>query len=151
MLAAGVLFAAQPVVRKTGQLRVNTHCEVDLDDGECVCMITLDGDASDPPAHPGGKEDDFRLEPDGSRLYLQPRHHAQFAMGSAAEAGFSGCSSAAYRKGRLRIDGLPAGRHICVRTNQGRFAELRIDEARPKADSVLLSYTTWESGRAARL
>jgi hypothetical protein len=146
LLTAAALFATfSGQVRKTGQVRVFLHCALDLDDGGCECVVTLDGDGTQPPSHPSGKADDLRLEPDGSRLYLQPRHRAEFAKGTVSEAGLSGCVTAPYVKGRLRVDGLPMGIHICVRTNQGRHAELRMDEAvRAGADHVLLSYTTWE-------
>ncbi len=146
LLTAAALFATSSAqVRKTGQMRVNLHCAVDLDDGKCECVITLDGDGTEFPSHPPGKDDDFRLEPRGSGLYLQPRHSAEFAKGTASEAGFSGCIGVTYVKGWLRVDDLPVGDHICVSTNQGHYAELRIDEAiRRGADQVLLSYTTWE-------
>ena len=145
LIATAVFATSSGQVRKMGQMRVHLHCEVDLDDGQCECVVVLDGDGRGFPSHPSGKEDDFRLEPGGSRLYLQPRHGAQFAKGAASEAGLSGCMTAPYAKGRLRVDDLPMGHHICVRTNQGRYAELRIDEAiRRGADRVLLSYTTWE-------
>ncbi len=146
LLTSAALFASSSgQVRKTGQMRVNLHCAVDLDDGICECVVTLDGNGTEFPSHPSGKDDDFRLEPRGSGLCLQPRHRAEFARGTASKAGLSGCMNATYVKGQLRVDQLPLGNHICVRTNQGRYSELRIDEAiRRGADQVLLSYTTWE-------
>jgi hypothetical protein len=53
--------------------------------------------------------------------------------------------AAQYSKGRMRVDGLPAGACICVQTNEKRYAELRVNEAiRVGADRVLLSYKTWD-------
>lgn len=110
-------------------------------------MITLDGDGTEFPGYPSSKEDYFRVQPgaSSSRLCFHLRNGAEFAKGTMNEAGLSGCMAAPYAKGRLRVDGVPVGLHICVHTNQGRYAELRIDEAvRAGADHVLLSYTTWE-------
>jgi hypothetical protein len=50
-----------------------------------------------------------------------------------------------YSNGRMRVDGLSQGTSICVRTSEGRYAELAVDEPiATGADRVLLSYTTWE-------
>jgi hypothetical protein len=146
LLAAGALFSASSgPIRRAGQLTVNPHCAVDLDRGVCECMVTLDGDGTEFPSHPPGKDDDFRLEPGGSRLYIQPRHGTLLAKPTSVESGLTGCMAAQYAKARMRVDGFPAGACICVRTNEGRYAELRVDEViRASANRVLLSYKTWE-------
>jgi hypothetical protein len=146
LFAAGVLVAVSSGdVRRAGQLQVHLHCAVDLDSGVCLCMVTLDGDGTEGPSHPAGKDDDFRFEPDGSRLYLQPRHGALLAKPTHVVSGLTGCRAAQYSKGRLRVDGLPTGFSICVRTNEGRYAEVRLEEAiRAGTERVLFSYTTWE-------
>jgi hypothetical protein len=146
LLAACALFSATSVqVRRAGQLKIFLHCAVDLDIGTWACVVTLDGDGTEPPSHSAGKNDDFRLEPHGSNLYLHPRNGTLLTTPTPVESGFTGCTTARYAKGRLRVDGLPTGTYICVRTNEGRYAELRVDEPiRTGADRVILSYKTWE-------
>lgn len=125
-------------------MRLFGHCSVDLDADEVQCTITLDGDGAEPDSYPSSKSDDFRLEADGLRLYLQPRHGAQLSESSPALRGLVGCSSAEYAKKRVRIDGLAKGVSICVRADEGRYAELTLDEAvARKANHVLLNYTVW--------
>jgi hypothetical protein len=139
------LGASSGQIRRAGQLTVHPHCAVDLDQGVCECIVTLDGDARESPSHPSGKHDDFRLEPSGSRLYLRPQHGTSLAKGTSIESGLTGCMAAQYTKTRLRVDGLSTGTYICVHTNEGRYAEVRVEDAiRAGAERVLLSYKTWD-------
>jgi len=145
VVVGAMLAASSRQIRRAGQLTVHPHCAVDLDEGVCECIVTLDGDGTEPPSHPPGKNDDFRLEPSGSRLHIQPRHGTSLAKDTSVELGLTGCMAAQYTKARLRVDGLPAGTYICVHTNEGRYAEVRVDEAiRAGAERVLLSYKTWD-------
>jgi hypothetical protein len=60
-------------------------------------------------------------------------------------AGKTGCESAAFSKRRVRIDSLPLGTHVCVRTTGGRIAELQfVIESRRDFRLVQVSYVTWE-------
>jgi hypothetical protein len=145
LICCALVVASVAEIRREGQLKVFLHCGVDLDNGIAQCVVTLDGDQTEPPGHPAGKEDDFLLEPSGSRLYLQPRHGTLLAKASSAESGLTVCTAAQYTRGRMRIDGLAQGARICVRTNEGRYAELKADKAVPPgADRVIFSYRTWE-------
>ena len=113
-------------------------------ESNAVSAITLDGDGTEPESYPSSTSDDFRLEADGPRLYLQPRHGAQFAQ-STITSGFGGCASARYTKGRVRLDGLAKGVDICVRTDAGRYAELTLDAAvTKKTDPVLFAFKVWD-------
>ena len=45
----------------------------------------------------------------------------------------------------MRVDGFPRGTHACVRTDEGRFAEIRFDATvLAGANQVVLTDTTWE-------
>ena len=106
---------------------------------------TLDGDGSEPPSHPPGQQHDFRLEPSGRHLDLRPRNGALLAKASSIEPGFAGCSTAGYKKAPLHLNGLPVGAYICVRTHQGRYAQLRLDAPiQPGANRGVFTYTTWD-------
>ncbi len=135
------VFYASAQTGRHGELRVDPHCAVDLDAGLSECMVTLDGDATEPPSHPPGKEHDFRSEPSGSRLYLQPRNGARISKPTPVQPGLSGCSQAHYSSSRLRIDGTPKDFYLCVQTNQHRYVELRIAEAiQPGAAQVRFNF-----------
>jgi hypothetical protein len=145
LVVGAMLAAASGQIRRVGQLTVHPHCAVDLDKGVCECVVTLDGDGREPPSHPPGRDDDFRLEPSGKGLYIQPRHGTLLAKGTSVESGLTGCLAAQYAKAKVRLDGLPPGTYICVHTNEKRYAEVRVDEAiRVGVDRVVLSYKTWE-------
>lgn len=136
-------------VRRAGDLKIFPHCAVDLDAGECACVVTVDGDGTEPPGHPSGKNDDFRLEPSGSRLYVQPRHRTLLAKPTPSPSELTGCTAAQYANARIRVDGLSKGSSICVRTNEGRYAEITVDQTIvSRADHISLSYRTWEKWAA---
>ena len=144
-LAMLVLLLASAQVERAGKLEVFLHCAVDLDAGECACMVTLDGDGREPPGHPRGKDDDLRLEPRGAHIYLEPRHGTLVAQVTPSRSELNGCMAARYSRGRVRVNGLSQGTSICVRTSKGQYAELTIEKAiATGADRALLSYITWE-------
>lgn len=140
-----VAAASSEGVRKQGSLGVHEYCSADLDEGRADCMITLDGDGTEPPTHPRGKGYDFWYQPAGRARYLVAQNGALLAPGGPTEAGRSGCADATYAKSRIRVDRLPPGTHICVRTSAGRFAEFRLN---PSIDAkkcvVSITYITWE-------
>jgi hypothetical protein len=140
-----VAAASSDVVRKQGSLGVHEYCSVDLDEGRADCMITLDGDGTEPPPHPRGKGYDLWYQPAGRARYLTPQNGALLAPGGPTEAGRSGCDRATYAKSKIRIDLLPQGTHICVRTSEGRLAEFRLNPSVDNKKSVVsITYITWE-------
>ncbi len=107
--------------------------------------ITVDGDEDrfrEPPM--SFKGSDFWYEYGYKFQTLHPQHGARLAKGGGAEAGFVGCSKATYAKKAIRIDDLPVGSHVCVRTSDGRYAEMRIEGFDRKGKSFTFSYTTWK-------
>ena len=52
------LSAALGEAAKEGTIKVGDHCAVSLDQGTAACLVTLDGDGTEPPLHPTGKEFD---------------------------------------------------------------------------------------------
>jgi hypothetical protein len=91
----------------------------DLDDGlnETLIDESNDGILRSPLSFDGS---DFWYGWDGKAERLHPQHGAQLARGGTAD--------------------LPVGSHICVHTNEGRYAEMRIESFdRKKRRSLLLS------------
>jgi hypothetical protein len=108
-------------------------------------MVILDGDGTEPPGHPSGKNYDFRFEPSRDRRFIKLRNGAVVAKPTAAPGGLSNCMKARFEKVDIRIDNLPFGSCLCVRTNEGRYSELRLDGlTRKGANVVEFSYTIWE-------
>jgi hypothetical protein len=119
LLVLSSIAGPTETVRHEGSMRISSHCSVDLDAGNRECNVILDGDGTQSPGYPSSKDIDFRVEPDGTRLYLRPRNGAQLAL--CDKAGRTACNSVRYLKQRLRVDDLPQGTHICVQTSQGRY------------------------------
>lgn len=77
--------------------------------------------------------------------YFTPRNGARIAVRTSTEPGYSGCTSASYTDSRVRIETIPARAWICVRTNEGRVGQFKIDSidrfARPQ--SATITFATW--------
>jgi hypothetical protein len=141
--------AAQAEQRKT--LTMNDQCSVALKGGKIECMVILDSDGTEPKPHPTGKEWDFWFEQIGKLRTLVPQNGTRFAKPAPVEFGKAGCQASAFKSGRLRVDQLPAGSHICVRSASGNYAELILNaelirDASPRAsnDELRFSYILWD-------
>lgn len=77
-------------------------------------------------------------------LFLTPRNGARMSVSGKRNRGFAGCSKARYSAGNLPLAKLPVGTYICVRTNEGRVGEFRINGITGGSPKTLtLGYTTW--------
>ena len=77
-------------------------------------------------------------------MYLAPRNGAQFALGDRSNRGYIGCSHETYSPDRIPLSAVPVGSYVCVRTNQGRITQFRVNGINPGYPKVLqLGYTTW--------
>lgn len=144
VLASSLPAEAFTDVHKQGALEIPEYCSVDLDQGGRECIVTLDGDGTEPNYHPRDKNFDFWYQPDGKTRYLHPLNGAELAAGRLTAAGFSGCSAANLSKRRLRVDRLPVGTYICVRNKVGRLAEIKLQRVDLKDGRLLIAYVTWE-------
>ena len=110
-------------------LSVGDYCSVALDSGEVDCVVMLDGDG-EPKQHPTGRKWHFWFEEVGKMRTLVPQNGTRFAKPAPVEFGKAGCQAATFKSGRLRVDQLPAGSHVCVQTRSGRYAELILNVPR---------------------
>lgn len=134
--------AGQPAVHSQGKLEILNYCAVDLDAGESTCAPTGTGGQV---IEPDGKNFDLWFAANGTRTYANPRNRAEVSEPRRAEIGKSGCAAAQYSRRPLRLDGVPAGAHFCVRTVDNRYSEVILETAfTANADQITLSYTTWE-------
>ena len=81
-------------------------------------------------------------------MYLTPRNGARMWLGDGSNRGYAGCSSGGpYSPARIALDSFPAGTYVCVRTNQGRYSQFRVNAILPGPGgtrTLSLGYTTWE-------
>lgn len=78
------------------------------------------------------------------RMYLTPRNGAKIAVGDRSNRGLSGCERAAYSTGKVALHQIPEGSYVCVKTNEGRISQFRmngINAGYPK--KLKIGYTTW--------
>jgi hypothetical protein len=79
-----------------------------------------------------------------TELYLEPRSGAQMAVGDRSNRGRDGCAAASFSTSRVTLSAVPVGSYVCVRTNEGRISQFRmnaISSGSPKTLSI--GYTTW--------
>ena len=139
LLALLTLYGAHEAAQGK-DLRLPDHCSATLAGGQVACVVTLDGDGTEPKQHPDGKEWDFWFEVSGRTRSLNPQNRAMFANVGTTVAGKAGCQGASYKRGRFRLDTLPPGSHVCVLTGQGQHAELTF-EGTTNSPSEPLSFT----------
>ncbi|MDD5391760.1 MAG: hypothetical protein PHE17_01940 [Thiothrix sp.] len=117
-----------PVTFSTGSLDVPQTYTFDLDTGR---------------VQPAGADLWFQAET-ADLLYLVPRNGALMAVGNRSNRGFAGCSAARFTPDRASLLDVPVGSYVCVKTNEGRISQFRmnaISAGSPKRLSI--GYTTW--------
>lgn len=78
-------------------------------------------------------------------LYIAPRNGARLGVGDRSNRGYAGCDSARLGRDRVSLRDVPVGSYICVRTNEGRISQFRINDVTGGTPKTLkIGYTTWE-------
>jgi hypothetical protein len=78
-------------------------------------------------------------------LYITPRNGARLAVGDRSNRGYSGCADARFTRNRVSLRDIPEGSYICVRTNEGRISQFRVNEITAGSPKTLkIGYTTWQ-------
>lgn len=117
-----------PSTYRTGPLSVPQTYVFDLDTGAV-----------------GGQGDIWFEAVTHAELYLTPRGGARMAVGDRSNRGYAGCSSASYSTARVALSAVPVGSYVCVRTNEGRISQFRVNAISAGSPKTLtLGYTTWE-------
>ena len=116
-----------PVTHSTGPLSVPQTYVFDLDAGTV-----------------GGTGDSWFRAVTNAQLYLEPRGGSQMAVGDLSNRGLAGCSAAAFSTARVALSAVPVGSYVCVRTNEGRISQFRVNGISAGSPKTLtLGYTTW--------
>lgn len=77
-------------------------------------------------------------------LYITPRNGAKLGVGNRSNRGYAGCSAARYSSSRVSLRDIPVGSYICVKTNEGRISQFRMNSISGGSPKTLgLGFTTW--------
>lgn len=145
LIGLGALQDASPQMHKQGNIQFYNGAAVDIDEGTSVVLVYVDGNDFDPiPTHPSAKGTDFWFEVGRRFQQFHPQHGAKFATSSVHSSEYDDCTKATYKKGSVRVDNLPASEYLCVRTSEGRYANIQIVNYDSKLGRLSLKYTVWE-------
>ncbi len=125
-----IAVALVPVTHSTGPLDIPQTWTADLDEGVVGA----------------GAAADIWFEADTAvERFVTPRNGATIAKVGTTSVGLSGCMAASLSNSRIHINDLPEGTYVCVRTNQGRYSQFRVNApVGPSPGLLTIGYTTWE-------
>lgn len=76
--------------------------------------------------------------------YLTPINGAKIAVGDRSNRGRDGCRVASYSTARVLLAAVPVGSYICMKTNQGRTSQFRMNAITGlSVKNLEMGYTTW--------
>ena len=116
---------ASPVTFSTGPLNIPQTGTADLDTGNIGV----------------GGSDIWYQAVTAIQKFITPRNGAKLSISGPANRGFSGCSTASYTANKISVWTLPVGSYVCVKTDEGRISEFRLNGY--TGTTMNLGYTTW--------
>jgi hypothetical protein len=119
----------RPQTHSTGPLVIPQTYLADLDEGQ----VTQDGA-------------DIWFEADtATSRFVTPRNGARIAIAGTSSVGRDGCRQLSLSAQRINIRDLPPGTYVCVRTNEGRISQFRVNARVGRSPGELrIGYTTWK-------
>lgn len=121
---------AGPATHSTGSVNIPQTYLVNLDTGHLVS---------------NAQSDIWFQAVTNVKLFLKPRNGAQISFNGGAQRGFAGCSTATYSTNRIPLWAVPVGSYVCVKTNKGRFSEIRLNNLTAGSPKTMkIGYTTWK-------
>ncbi len=116
-----------PVIFASGSFELVPSFQVNLDTG----VIGIPG------------ADLFYQSVGFTSVQLTPVNGAQISFAGGAQRNQAGCAAAAYSPAPVPFASLAVGFYLCVRTNEGRFSEIRINNIGLILRILSVSFTTW--------
>ena len=131
-------------IHAQGTIEVPQQCSVDIDEGKTTCTAELDVRGTILPTR--NPDSDFWLRAGANgETYLVPLNGSSFALNPQTEWSKSGCIAGVYSTREVRIDGLPIGSRVCIRTNRDRYAQVAFfDLVKSRANRVKMAFITWQ-------
>ena len=118
-----------PRTHRTGPLVIPQTYLADLDTGQ---------------VKPQGADIWFEAKT-ATRRFITPRNGARIAIAGRRSIGLAGCKQRPLRNTPIPIRSIPVGTYVCVKTNQGRYSQFRVNRAAgPSPGNIHLGYTTWK-------
>jgi hypothetical protein len=78
-------------------------------------------------------------------LYLSPSNGAKIGVGDRSNRGYEGCRTARFTSERVSLRDIPVGSYICIKTNEGRISQFRLNAVSAGSPKTLsLGFTTFE-------
>lgn len=126
VLNPDIIIPLVPVTFSTGGINWKQTWEINLDTG---------AQGSEP-----GTDLWYEAVTDTEK-YITPQHGAKISIGDFGQHGWSGCKSSTFTSAKLALDDAPIGSYICVKTNEGRISEFRVNGF--AGTTMKIGYTTW--------
>ncbi len=121
--------APPPVTHSTGPILLKQTYTVNMDNGTV--------------ASPGADLWFRAVNP--TLRYLEPINGAKMAVGDRSNRGYDGCAAETFTHHRVNINLIPVGSYVCMKTNQGRISQFRVNAVYGGAvKKMKLGYTTWQ-------
>ncbi|PWQ95745.1 hypothetical protein [Leucothrix arctica] len=79
-----------------------------------------------------------------TRRFITPRNGATIGIAGTRSVGRDGCKNRTLRAIPIPLPRIPVGSYVCVKTNEGRYAQFRVNRAAGASPGNLhIGYTTW--------
>jgi hypothetical protein len=127
---AATTASAGPGTHSMGVVQVKQTYQVDIDEG----VVTA-----------GAAADLWFEAASPTHFFLAPVHGAQFSLKNTVQPDYAACQTASYSSGKIPLGMAPPYTYICIKTNHGRYAQIRIDGMSVSGGLKVLvfSHRTW--------
>jgi hypothetical protein len=124
----GIIIPATPDVHASGTFNLSSPFSADFDTGN----VTFAG------------ADINYMSPDLINLQIRPVNGAEISYTDGSQRDYAGCWAATYSTTPVQLSTVSPGDYICLKTDQGRITEFRIDNIGALLRILTITYTTWE-------
>ncbi|MDH3346721.1 MAG: hypothetical protein OEM02_01285 [Desulfobulbaceae bacterium] len=120
----------KPKTHRTGELKIPQTYQADLDQGK----ITSDKSV-----------DIWFQAKTATDRYITPRNKALIGVAGTKSINRAGCAALHLSRRSIPLSEIPEGTYVCVKTNEGRFSQFRVNARVGRSPGVLkIGFTTWK-------
>ena len=122
-------IVAPPRTHRTGALSIPQTYLADLDTGRVT---------------QAGADIWFQAKTATDR-YITPRNGAKIAVAGTTSVNLRGCKNLNVSTRSIPLRSAPVGTYVCVKTDQGRYSQFRVNQRVGRSPGTLhIGYTTWK-------